>query len=60
MPKHSKKQKNLMKSELQYSKYSESDDENLVEEEDRSLIKRKDTDDDEGDGKEIELYDNSK
>jgi hypothetical protein len=41
----------LVKSELEYSDYSESEEESSFIEEDRSLIKRRDTeDDDDGDG----------
>jgi hypothetical protein len=53
----------LVKSELKYSDYSESEEEesNSIEEEDRSLIKRRDTeDDDDGDGEQIKLHNSSK
>jgi hypothetical protein len=53
----------LVKSELEYSDYSESEEESssIEEEEDRSLIKRRNTeDDDDGDGEQIRLHNSSK
>jgi hypothetical protein len=53
----------LVKSELEYSDYSESEEESSsIEEEDRSLIKRRDTEDDDdgGGGEQIKLYNSSR
>jgi hypothetical protein len=51
----------LVKSELEYSDYSESEEENSSIKEDRSLIKRRDTeDDDDGDREQIRLHNSSK
>jgi hypothetical protein len=51
----------LVKSELEYSDYSESEEEtSSIKEEDRSLIKRRDTEDDDDGGEEIKLHDNSR
>jgi hypothetical protein len=57
-----KNREDLVKSELECSDYSESEEESsFIEEEDRSLIKRRDTeDDDDGDGEEIKLHDSSR
>jgi hypothetical protein len=53
--------KKLVKSKLEYSNYSElKEEESSEEKEDKSLIKRKDIDDDEGDGEGIKLHDNSR
>jgi hypothetical protein len=56
-----KNREDLVKSELEYSDYSKWEEESSSIEEDKSLIKRRDTeDDDDGDGEEIKLHDNSR
>jgi hypothetical protein len=62
MPENPKRnRKNLVKSELEYSNYFELEEESSsINEEDRSLIKRKDTEDDNDNrnGEKTRLYDN--